>query len=209
MKKQDDEKRNPQTLYRKKVGLFRVIEMKSADMAINFYLEVTENLKDINNWHKLTSMPSAEFQIMNEANQSQNRTIKEGDYVRIDIPGPGLPSAKGYDWVQVEKIIDEEHNTERKTTITLRPSSDPTNNDKDIAHFFKNIATSSLSIKLKDLEIVFTYAGRNEVINIDNESSLDNLRNFIIGLAAKMGASFPQWKALIDGLADISKKYKN
>lgn len=193
----------------KKLDYSRTVSFETAKEALRFFREASGNLKDINHWHLLTNRPSAEFQIMNGSNEPQNRSIKISDYIRIDIPGPGLPSAKGYDWVQVEKIAEEKLEETRKLTITLRPSDDPTNSIEDTAHFFNNIATSSLSIELKETDVTLIYAGRNELINTENNSSFDNIRNFIIGLVAKMGASYPQWKALIDGLADINEKYKN
>jgi len=56
---------------------------------------------------------------------------------------------------------------------------------------------------------LFQYAGRNEIINVDNENMSDNIRNYLVGLAAKMGASYPQWKSLLKGMADAVAKEFN
>jgi len=84
--------------------------------------------------------------------QAVQGNIYERACLRIDIPGPGLPSADGYDWVRVEKLTQEQE-----------------------------METSNFIITLKDADIEVRYAGRNE---------------------AKIGASYPQWKALVDGLCE-------
>jgi len=56
---------------------------------------------------------------------------------------------------------------------------------------------------------LFQYAGRNEIINVDNENFSDNVRNYLVGLAAKIGASYPQWKSLIKGMANAVAKEFN
>src|SRR5690606_41477456 len=57
--------------------------------------------------------------------------VQKRDYIRIDIPGPGLPSAKGYDWVQVEDITQTADTEGASILLTLRPSPDPTQDSKD------------------------------------------------------------------------------
>jgi hypothetical protein len=37
----------------------------------------------------------------------------------------------------------------------------------------------------------------------------DNVRNYFIGLAAKIGASYPQWKSLLKGMAHAVAKEFN
>lgn len=105
--------------------------------------------------------------------QAVQGNIYERACLRIDILGPGLPSADGYDWVRVEKLTQEQE-----------------------------MATSNFIITLKDADIEVRYAGRNELVNTNNASNWDNIRNFFVGITAKIGASYPQWKALVDGLCE-------
>ncbi len=56
-------------------------------------------------------------------------------------------------------------------------------------------------VRQEENKVIINYAGRNEVINTDTDHILDNVRNFLVGITAQLGASYPQWKALVDGLA--------
>lgn len=190
----------PEQITGKKLDCFETVEFSDAKEAENFYVIAKDRLLDINNWNDISHIPSATFCLVDQHNQNLNRLAQIGDYVRIDIPGPGLPSSEGYDWVNVENIITEETEHFRQTVLTLRPSSDPTNENPDIAHFFKNLATSTIVVEQKQNSVSTHYAGRNEIVNTDNAAFTDNFRNFLVGLGAKLGASFPQWKALIAGI---------
>lgn len=186
----------------KALDYYNAVELSSQEEAISFFDQVRRKLLDVNQWHKMSAGPSAEFCIKDSAGEKQDRYVQKTDRIRIDIPGPGLPSSQGYDWVEVEEILEEHEAPDyQKIVLTLRPCPDPTNPLSDTAHFFKAVATSNFLIERKGTQIYLHYAGRNELVNIANKSNLDNLRNFFIGLTAKVGASFPQWKAVIDGLA--------
>lgn len=196
----------PEQIEGKALDCFKAIDFPTIAEADHFFEQAKTRLLDVNRWHEITGTPSAQFAVMDEHGFPLERHVQKGDYIRIDIPGPGLPSADGYDWVQVESIRDEFDADGRRISITLRPSPDPTNDNTDTAHFFKRLATSSILIEQKNKHIFLHYAGRNEIVNTENSSILDNLRNFMVGIGAKMGASFPQWKALIEGLGDFRPK---
>jgi len=44
------------------------------------------------------------------------------------------------------------------------------------------------------------------VINLDVDLLSDKLRNLLIGIGAKLGASFPQWKSLLKGIMDTNPR---
>lgn len=197
----------PKQVEGKSLDCFKSVDLPSHEQAMTFFEHIKSKLLDVNNWNEITKTPSATFTIMDALGQTMERQIQKGDYIRIDIPGPGLPSAQGYDWVHVEDIMESKEDISESILLTLRPSADPTREDTDTAHFFKQLATSSILVERKDKHIFLHYAGRNEIINTDNASMLDNIRNFMVGLGAKMGASFPQWKALIEGLGEDDNAY--
>lgn len=193
----------PQQITGKSLDCFKTIDTATTVDAQQLFDKIKTKILDVNNWHQITGKASAQFGVMDEQGIYQERSVQKSDYIRIDIPGPGLPSAEGYDWVQVESIREEFKEGARRFSLTLKPSPDPSSDNTDIAHFFKQIASSSILLEQKGHHLYLHYAGRNEIINTDNSSILDNLRNFMVGLGAKMGASFPQWKALIEGLANL------
>lgn len=195
----------PQQFEGKSFDYHKSVSLPTNEQAELFYERIRVRLLDVNHWDELSERPSATFRIKDATGHTIDRLVQEGDHVRVDIPGPGLPSAGGFDWVKVEAIKETRKDGEISTLLTLRPAPDPTQAIEDTAHFFMQIATSSILLAQKDNNIDLHYAGRNEVVNTDNTSLLDNLRNFMVGIGAKLGASFPQWKALIDGLANIEK----
>lgn len=199
------EKNIPKQVSGKSLDCFKTVNLSSQEEATRFFERIRSRLLDVNRWNEITKAPSATFTIKDASSRTMERIVQKRDYIRIDIPGPGLPSAKGYDWVQVEDITQTADTEGASILLTLRPSPDPTQDSKDTAHFFKQLATSSFRVEQKGSHIYLHYAGRNEIINTDNASVLDNLRNFMVGLGAKMGASFPQWKALVEGLGDVDK----
>lgn len=193
----------PEQITGKKLDCFETVEFTDAREAENFYVIAKDRLLEVNNWSDVSDIPSASFCLVDQHNQKLNRSAQIDDYVRIDIPGPGLPSSDGYDWVRVENIISEETDKFRQTVLSLRPSADPTNENGDTAHFFKNLATSTILVEQNHNQVSARYAGRNEIINTENTAFTDNLRNFLVGLGAKLGASFPQWKSLVAGIVKI------
>lgn len=191
----------PKQFTGKTVDYYNSLDFTSEAEAVGFFERAKNKLINVNNWNQIADGPSAEFVLTDTAGQPLQRTIEKDDHIRINIPGPGLPSSHGYDWVLVEEITEESTPDARVIAVTLRPSPDPTETGNDTAHFFSHLASSTIVIEQKMTNVFVRYAGRNEVVNTENESTMDNIRNFLIGLGAKLGASKPQWKALIDGLS--------
>lgn len=187
----------------KSLDYFKSIHFTSQKQASVLFERAKDRLFDVNHWNELTNTSYAVFTIVDTSGFMLDRIVQTDDFIRIDIPGPGLPSADGYDWVQVEQIDKKQEGKNRQISLTLRPCPNPTRENSDIAHFFTRIASSSLLLQQKSTHIFVHYSGRNEVINSDNESVLDTFKNISVDLAAKMEASFPQWKALIKGLASL------
>jgi len=181
----------------KRLDCFESIEFASAEEARRFYEIARDRLLHVQQWAKITDIPSATFTLMDRGRQELDRAAAVGDFIRIDIPGPGLPSSRGYDWVRVEDVARDSTPDYQRTVLTLRPTPDPTNDNPDTAHFFTHLATSTLLVEQRGNSVSAHYAGRNEVVNTENRGIVDNLRNFLVGFTAKMGASFPQWKALV------------
>lgn len=150
-------------------------------------------------WHKLCGPASAEFMLAASNGEEENRLAREGDYFRIDIPGPGPSAGNGYDWVRVELIEDYANpglDTE-SCGMKLRASAQPGRDEYDTAHFFRKEATSSFIICRKGNTVVASYHGRNEVPNTSTNKTTDNLRNVIISMGAFAGLSEMQWSVLI------------
>lgn len=174
------------------------VETRSAETvkeARDVFNRACERLLDVNAWGGLAGL--SDFQLIDASGISAKRNVKEGDYIRIDIPGPGTTAGMGYDWVRVEEIKKLDENDSSLIGMRVRPSAHPVSGSKETAHFLKGAATSTFIVKLSGRTVTAEEHGRNEMANTDAERLLDKGRNFTVGLAAKFGLSYPQWKNLV------------
>ncbi len=166
--------------------------------ARDFFALAKRRLLDVNHWHEVAEIPASTF-VLTDAYGGEAVKFKpeEGDNIRIDIPGPGPAAGDGYDWVAVEEITEA---GDSRCSLTLRPTDNPLKLNGETAHFFQDVATSTLIVERKGQEVIARYHGRNEVTNTDTDSVIDNTRNAAVGIGAKLGLSYPQWKSLVAGL---------
>lgn len=169
--------------------------------AIKIYHLGCERLLNVNRWDSLAEVSA--FQLIDNSGVRVDRAAREGDYIRIDIPGPGTMAGMGYDWVKIEQIKSFDRENDQVLAMTVRPSAHPVSGSTEIAHFLKDIATSTFIIRRNGNEGFAEEHGRNEVANTAVRRMLDRGRNFTVGIAAKLGLSYPQWKILVKAfLAD-------
>ena len=156
-------------------------------------------------WQQLSGSASATFEVISNGNISL-KEVKENDYLRIDIPGPGADEGDGFDWVKVETIKEDFiQEADNSIALKLRASPNPNNDKTSTAHFFKEDATSSFIIKLIGNTITVSYYGRNEVPNVKNVSIIDKVRNALVAVGAAIGLSEIQWDSLVKGLLEMDK----
>lgn len=175
--------------------------------ARKLFFVARNRLLDINRWHELAGSATANFMLVGPDGQPAHRTAENGDFFKIDIPGPGSSEGNGADWVQVEAIEDKSDANGAYECIAMRvrPAHNPENKSKDVAHFFNDHATSSFIVERRGSEVTAAVYGRNEVANTESENVVDKVRNAIIGTTAKAGASDIQWKALVKGLVETQE----
>lgn len=172
----------------------------STEEAIALFKQASAKLLSVNDWGKYAGMSN--FQLMDPHGIKAERNAEEGDYIRIDIPGPGTSVGKGYDWVRIQEIKNIEESELQILAITVRPCAHPLEIEGKTAHFLKDTATSTFVVKRYGLRITAEEHGRNELPNTETGSLYDKGRNFVVGMAAKLGLSYPQWKSLVKGLLE-------
>jgi len=183
-----------------KLDLTSITRLDSNTEAQGFFELVKNRLLAINQWDEICNAPSAVFRLMNGKNQEIVGLPQEGDYIRIDVPGPGSKAGRGYDWVRIAQIGEHQTTDAALLSITVRPSPHPLHTDEGIAHFFQATATSTFQVKRYGNMVQASVHGRNELANNVNVGFMDKMRNTMIGWLAKFGLSYPQWKLLTDGL---------
>lgn len=174
--------------------------LDNEETASRFFEEVKGRLQSVNRWHDIAGSTFARFQLIDQEGIEVNRSPREGDYFRIDIPGPGPSSGAGYDWVQVEAIKTESTPTLECFGFRVRPAQNPQNSGQDIAHFFSHTSTSSFIVAREGTKITAAIYDRNIKPNKDAAPILDKVRDMITGAAGALIFSKLQWKMLADGL---------
>jgi hypothetical protein len=169
------------------------------------YTKAVKRMLNPGIWHKLAGWASASFKLAGAKGEDLFRLVRQGDYIRIDIPGPGPVEGGGYDWVRVEKMeeyIDPGGQMEW-TGMKVRPCGNPSSAASGAAHFFRDDATSTFIIERDGLKITAYYHGRNEVPNTSTLKLADNVRNALVAVGAMVSLSEAQWSALSKGFLAI------
>lgn len=181
------------------------VELGSEAEAIHFFKTVAERLLDVNRWAIFAGSALSHFFLTDSSGNPVDRKAVKGDLIKIDIPGPGTKAGEGYDWVKIEEINVQVLDGGEILSMRARPVPNPLADATDTAHFLSDEATSTFQVKRIGNTIYAEEHGRNEVPNTDMGNTLDNIRNTFVGWGAKMGFSYPQWKALVKGLLSVDK----
>ena len=184
------------------------LNVASSDEARQLFRIASERLLNVNDWEKLCGIATADFKLTDQNGNEVKRHAQENDFFKIDIPGPGSHTGRGYDWVRIEKIsktLDLENDCE-SLAIRVRPAPNPKTPGNKVAHFFNERATSSFIVERQGTSVRAGVHGRNEKPNTVINNITDKIRNFIIAVSALAGISTVQWQNLSKGLIEGEKK---
>lgn len=157
----------------------------------------------VNQWKSYCGEAFAAFKLYNSNGNPIDRQPQKGDFIRINIPGPGEIEAKGYDWVEITDFCYYQDAHSESITMTCSPSTDPQlGKSSHIAHFYSSRATSTFMISRDPNQLKAAVYGRNETPNF-NANWLDIIRNIIVATGGVLGIAKIQWKQLTDGLLDF------
>jgi hypothetical protein len=188
-----------------KIDVVEHIEFSSTEESKAFYQIARERLLNVNHWAKISAIKLSTFELTDSFGEKASRTVQEGDFIKIDIPGPGTHAGDGYDWVVVESLTEQSEEDLEMTLITVRPVAKPKGASEETAHFFENSATSTFIVRRSGNIVFAEEHGRNEVPNTNTDHLVDNIRNTLIGWSARLGLSYPQWKSLVKGLISLEQ----
>ena len=191
----------------KQVDIVEKIKASNPEEAKTLFIQSKKRLFDVNHWSDISEGLSAIFVLTDQYGKPKKSIPEKGDHFRIDIPGPGSSAGGGYDWVRVEMV--EDHSDPEAdcewAVIKVRPSEDPTKK-AGVAHFLKEIATSSFIIKRDSDNITAEVHGRNEKPNTETKKLPDKIRNAVIGTGAVVGFAKIQWEKLAKGLLNAGEQ---
>lgn len=183
-------------------------ELENETAARSFFEIAKKRLLDVNNWDKIAGAITAQFQVIDEKGKEVNREVKKGDYLRINIPGPGSKEGDGYDWVCVEEIKEIDKEFVQSAGFRVRPNENPFGEKNETAHFYSNEASSSFIITREDAKIISWIIDRNLLPNTESTSIVDKVRDLAVGVSAIAGFSKIQWQGLADGLVESKNEHE-
>lgn len=176
------------------------IELSNDKDAKAFFEKVKTRLQTVNQWKDFAGDISAAFQLVDPAGTEVDRKIQKGDYFKIDIPGPGSKSGEGFDWVQVEEIENDATPDGERFGFRVRPTDNPLNAERDVAHFYSDESTSSFLVERRGNKVIASIHDRNTKPNTEAKRPADKVRDVVVGTAGVVSFSKIQWKNLTDGL---------
>jgi hypothetical protein len=178
------------------------VDTSTKRQAHSTFVDAARRLLNINSWGDISGPLSATFRLTDNHGDEIQRTAQPGDFIRIDLPGPGTATGKGYDWVRIESIDDKPDpaGNHESFVIRVRPAPSPVNEEPDVAHFFDDAATSTFMVERNDLRVIASIHGRNEIPNKDVERLADKVRNSLVANVATAGMSARQWGMLAEGI---------
>jgi hypothetical protein len=158
----------------------------------------------INEWDQYAGVGSAVFSLTNNQGQEADGYAQEGALFNINLPVPGSDAGDGLEWVMIERLeaLEDEHAIEEYVAMLVRPIPDPRKADAEIAHFYKDVATSAFVVKRTGKTVSAAVHGRNETPNNADVGLHDKIRNTIVALSARIGLAGPQWKKLVNGFLE-------
>lgn len=168
--------------------------------AISQYEVAKNRLLTCNNWQQVAGTFSASFRIVDAGGSEVNRKVQKGDFLKIEIPGPGSKAGDGYDWVEVEEVKEMSDTDIQSIAFRVRSAANPTDNEKDIAHFYDVSATSNFIVTRERAKLTATIVDRNTKPNDDAHSTIDKIRDAVVGAGALASFSKIQWQNLADGI---------
>ncbi|WP_316831725.1 hypothetical protein [Pedobacter aquatilis] len=174
-----------------------------SEAAKKYYGQARLRFVNINEWHKISLVEASRFTLFDSTGKAKKGAVALGDYMRIDIPGPGSDDGHGFDWVHIEHLEEEEDESSDEEILffAARPSA-PAGEMGIVAHFFTSQASSTFILHRKANIVFAAVHGRNEVPNLVAGSLLDKTRNLLINAGSLAGASFTQWHILLKGILD-------
>ena len=201
MKAKDKGKLLPEQETGKPIEASAKAVLKSEDEAKALFQVAKKRLQNVSAWHITAKNISAEFHLVTAKGAKLHREPKEGDYFKIDIPGPGTQTGNGFDWVRVERVDSTDNGSSGESFgIRVRPSENPTKRSTDVAHFYSSESTSTFVITRQDSTVKAEVFDRNTKPNEEAGRAGDKIRDAVVGTAGLAGFSKLQWKGLVEGL---------
>lgn len=176
------------------------VELPEEKSARIFFEKVKDRLQHVERWKDYAGNLSAQFQLVDQEGVDVQRPPQKGDYFKIDIPGPGSKTGAGYDWVQIEEVESSSTPHSEMFGFRVRPTDNPQDTRKDVAHFYSQESTSSFVVARNGNRVTASIHDRNTKPNTEADSAVGKIRDTVVGTVGVLSLSKIQWQQLTDGL---------
>ncbi len=190
----------PEQVTGKEIEADASVDLTDDEGARAFYTIVKNRLLHVDQWRKIAGMLSAEFRLTDASGHIITRVPEKGDYLKIDIPGPGSKEGDGYDWARIEDVRSVDEPDRQGIGFRVRPTYNPTGQKNEVAHFYDDAATSSFIVFREKNVVTAWIVDHNITPNTEPVSLIDKVRDSVVGLSALIKFSKIQWQKLADGL---------
>src|SRR5690606_27189950 len=123
-------------------NLKQSVTLETIDDAEEMFLVAKDRLTNVNQWYETAGEKGAKFTLTDHHGKELDRHAHIGDYIKIEIPGPGNKQGDGFDWVHIDKIRYDDYPDDGTESMALmvRPCPSPLHQDGETAHFFSEDA---------------------------------------------------------------------
>jgi hypothetical protein len=84
--------------------------------------------------------------------------------------------------------------------IRVRPAENPETETKEVAHFYSSESTSTFLVTRKGNNVTAEVYDRNTKPNDEAHTTVDKIRDLVVGATGITVFSKIQWQGLVDGL---------
>jgi len=186
----------------KQTDAVKAKKFSSGLAAKEFFDKAVSRLLNINHWHRISTIETIRFQLFDNKGSALERIASDGDFIRIDIPGPGTSAGKGYDWVHIESM-EQYSNAKSDTDFAVflaRPCPVPGQMGNYTAYFFIPSATLTFLVFRKGEMVSAEVHGRNEIPYVRQEGILDKVLNIRVNAGHTLGMRYIEWDLLVSGI---------
>ena len=184
--------------------IVNMICKEDGSLASTYFNEIKERLISVNQWHTYSDDIKANFYLVDSNDSLVSKGFEIGNYIKIDIPGPGNPSGKGFDWTEIINIQDGcDDNFIPFFAFTIKPCTNPNETNNAVAHFYTDDTTNTFIVRRVANCVYLEVHSRNEIENINDIPILDKVRNKAIAVGGKVGLGNLNWNTFTKGLLEI------
>ena len=189
-----------------KGGCHDIVSMHCAntiDIAKDQFEQLQERLQSVNLWDTYSNKVKTKFVLFDPIKNQPTQELKIGNFIKIDIPGPGNPSGSGFDWTEIIDIqIGKESEDHPFFAFTIKPCPAPDSNDETVAHFYNEESSNTFVVRKMGTCIYVEIHGRNQIENTSDAPLLDILRNKAVALGSKYGIGNLNWIGFASALLE-------